>query len=160
MNIELNQIKEILTAIAANNIAELTLKSDDFELTVRKGVTNLAPVDINIATAIPTGTPTTGQVVSTVSLPPQTSSVIEKKWMDIPSPIVGTFYRSSGPDEAPYVQIGDRIRISQVVCIIEAMKVMNEIESEVSGQVMEILVQNAQTVEFGQVLMRIQPEQI
>ncbi|HEY9706005.1 MAG TPA: acetyl-CoA carboxylase biotin carboxyl carrier protein [Allocoleopsis sp.] len=158
MNIELNQIKEILTAIAANNIAELTLKSDDFELTVRKGVTNLAHGDSHIATAIPTAAPTTVQVISTGSLPPQTSSAMEKKWIDIPSPIVGTFYRSSGPDESPYVQIGDRIRIGQVVCIIEAMKVMNEIESEVSGQVMDILVQNAQTVEFGQVLMRIQPE--
>lgn len=158
MSIELNHIKEILTAIAANNIAELTLKSDEFELTVRKGVTNLAPSDSNITTTIPTAAPTTGQVISTVSLPPQTSSGSEKKWTDIPSPIVGTFYRASGPDEAPYVQIGDRIRIGQVVCIIEAMKVMNEIESEVSGQVMDILVQNAQTVEFGQVLMRIQPE--
>jgi acetyl-CoA carboxylase biotin carboxyl carrier protein len=71
--------------------------------------------------------------------------------------MVGTFYRSPGPDDAPFVEVGDRIRTGQTVCIIEAMKLMNEIEAEVSGQVMEILVMNGDPVEYGQPLMRINP---
>jgi acetyl-CoA carboxylase biotin carboxyl carrier protein len=72
--------------------------------------------------------------------------------------MVGTFYRAPGPDEAPFVEVGDRIRTGQSVCIIEAMKLMNEIEAEVSGQVVEILVKNGEPVEYGQALMRINPE--
>ena len=72
--------------------------------------------------------------------------------------MVGTFYRSPSPDEAPFVAIGDRIKLGQTVCIIEAMKLMNEIEAEVSGQVVEILVENGTPVEYGQPLMRISPE--
>ncbi len=71
--------------------------------------------------------------------------------------MVGTFYRSPAPDEPPFVNVGDRIQVGQTVCIIEAMKLMNELESEVAGEVVEILVDNAQTVEFGQVLMRVRP---
>jgi acetyl-CoA carboxylase biotin carboxyl carrier protein len=72
--------------------------------------------------------------------------------------MVGTFYRSPSPGEVPFVEVGDRIRAGQTVCIIEAMKLMNEIEGEVSGQVMEILVQNGEPVEYGQTLMRINPD--
>jgi acetyl-CoA carboxylase biotin carboxyl carrier protein len=71
--------------------------------------------------------------------------------------MVGTFYRAPGPDEPPFVEVGDRIRTGQSVCIIEAMKLMNEIEAEVSGQVMEILVKNGEPVEYGQPLMRVNP---
>jgi acetyl-CoA carboxylase biotin carboxyl carrier protein len=71
--------------------------------------------------------------------------------------MVGTFYRSPSPDESPYVDVGDRIRVGQTLCIIEAMKLMNEIESEVSGQVMEVLVQNGEPVEYDQPLMRVNP---
>lgn len=72
--------------------------------------------------------------------------------------MVGTFYRAPAPGEAPFVEVGDRVRVGQSVCIIEAMKLMNEIEAEVSGQVMEILVQNGQPVEYGQPLMRVNPD--
>jgi acetyl-CoA carboxylase biotin carboxyl carrier protein len=71
--------------------------------------------------------------------------------------MVGTFYRSPAPDEAPFVNVGDRVRNGQTVCIIEAMKLMNEIEAEVSGEIVEILVENGQPVEFGQPLMRVNP---
>lgn len=71
--------------------------------------------------------------------------------------MVGTFYRSPSPDESAYVNVGDRIRTGQVVCIVEAMKLMNEVETEVSGEIVEILVENAQPVEYGQVLMRVNP---
>ena len=77
--------------------------------------------------------------------------------IDFPSPIVGTFYRSAGPDTAPFVEIGSRVTKGQVLCIVEAMKVMNEIESEVDAEVVEVAVQNEQPVEFGEVLFRLRP---
>ena len=79
----------------------------------------------------------------------------DQKLFEIKSPIVGTFYRAPNPDDAPFVEIGDRIKAGQGICIVEAMKVMNEIEAEVSGEVIEILVDNFQPVEFDQVLMRV-----
>jgi acetyl-CoA carboxylase biotin carboxyl carrier protein len=71
--------------------------------------------------------------------------------------MVGTFYRAPGPGESPFVEVGSRIGVGQIVCILEAMKLMNELESEVSGEVVEILVDNGTPVEFGQVLMRVKP---
>jgi acetyl-CoA carboxylase biotin carboxyl carrier protein len=75
----------------------------------------------------------------------------------INSPMVGTFYRAPAPDADPYVEVGDTVSIGQTVCIVEAMKLMNEIESEVRGKIVEILVENAQPVEFGQALFRVEP---
>jgi acetyl-CoA carboxylase biotin carboxyl carrier protein len=77
--------------------------------------------------------------------------------LGIPSPMVGTFYSAPEPGAQPYVKVGSRVNVGQVVCIIEAMKIMNEIESEVAGVVKEVCVQNAQPVEFGQVLYRVDP---
>ena len=76
---------------------------------------------------------------------------------EITSPMVGTFYRAPSPDDPPFVDIGNRIGVGQTICILEAMKLMNELESEVSGEVAEILVENGTPVEFGQVLMRVKP---
>src|SRR5438445_1487108 len=77
--------------------------------------------------------------------------------LEIKSPMVGTFYKSPEPGAEPYVKVGSRVAVGQVVCIIEAMKIMNEIESEVQGVIREVLVENAQPVEFGQVLCRVDP---
>jgi acetyl-CoA carboxylase biotin carboxyl carrier protein len=85
-------------------------------------------------------------------------SIIDQRLVEVPSPMVGTFYRAPAPGEAAFVEVGDRVRKGQTVCIIEAMKLMNEIEAEVSGQVMEILLQNGDAVEYGQPLMRINPD--
>jgi acetyl-CoA carboxylase biotin carboxyl carrier protein len=79
------------------------------------------------------------------------------QYSEIKSPMVGTFYQSPEPAAQPYVKVGSRVTVGQVVCIIEAMKIMNEIESEVSGVVREVVAQNAQPVEFGQVLFRVDP---
>jgi acetyl-CoA carboxylase biotin carboxyl carrier protein len=79
------------------------------------------------------------------------------QFSEIKSPMVGTFYQSPEPAAQPYVKVGSRVTVGQVVCIIEAMKIMNEIESEVSGVVREVVAQNAQPVEFGQVLFRVDP---
>ena len=177
VTLDFNQLRELLTAIAQTDIAELTLKSADFELTVRKGI----PATTSVAPALssPGGNTTSGfvstqtqpVVMQTALTPPiaiasgepptappsAAAPVLDSKWIEVKSPMVGTFYRSPAPDEPPYVEVGDRIRTGQTICIIEAMKLMNEIEAEVSGQVMELLVQNGEPVEYDQPLMRINP---
>lgn len=186
MQLDLNQLCELLTVLDKTGISELTLKSGELELTVRKGVLASEP---GTATALPA---TAASVAPTIALgavasptaaspapvgqnlaatlaaappaapaaaPAAVSAPVDTKWVSIISPMVGTFYRAAAPDEPPFVNVGDRIKVSQTVCIIEAMKLMNEIDAdEVSGQVMEILVQNGEPVEYGQVLMRINPD--
>jgi len=90
--------------------------------------------------------------------PPAQVADNKSNLVEIKSPMVGTFYRAPSPDADPYVSVNERITEGQVVCIVEAMKLMNEIESEVSGRVVELLVENAKPVEFGQVLFRIDPK--
>lgn len=184
MPLDFNEIRQLLATIAQTDIAEVTLKSDDFELTVRKavsfsnhvvsvsqaasggvvgvGLTSVSPVaPQTVSNSLgETGTSrildnaATGSSVQMSGSP----SAIDKRLVEVPSPMVGTFYRAPAPGEAPFVEVGDRVRSGQTVCIIEAMKLMNEIEAEVSGQVMEILVQNGEPVEYGQPLMRINPD--
>lgn len=154
MAIDFNQVRELLAAIASTDISELTLKNNEFELTVRRGTTVASPV---VAAVSPPLAP-----VPPPEIPPKDPLLLpssepknDLKYEEVKSPMVGTFYRSPAPDEPPYVETGDRIRNGQVLCIIEAMKLMNEIESEISGQVLEILVQNGEPVEYGQVLMKV-----
>ena len=104
-------------------------------------------------TAVPAATPA-GAVAQPLS--PQ-SPAPGPQLLEIKSPMVGTFYQSPEPAAQPYVKVGSRVTVGQVVCIIEAMKIMNEIESEVTGVVREVTAQNAQPVEFGQVLFRVDP---
>nr|WP_228014269.1 acetyl-CoA carboxylase biotin carboxyl carrier protein [Fortiea sp. LEGE XX443] len=172
---DFNEIRQLLVTIAQTDIAELTLKSDDFELTVRKAVSisnhavpmSQAAVSGVVGAAVTTvATPTlsTERVMDNaaagagVQLSVNAPSTIDKRLVEVSSPMVGTFYRAPAPSEAPFVEVGDRVRQGQTVCIIEAMKLMNEIEAEISGQVMEILVQNGEPVEYGQPLMRINPD--
>jgi acetyl-CoA carboxylase biotin carboxyl carrier protein len=162
VSINFQELRELLGAIAQTDITELVLKNDDFELTVRKekGLVAVAPTAISpqIVEAVPSTAPTTS--VTITPPPPETSTALtvdDKKWVDITSPMVGTFYSAPAPDEDSFVAVGDRINKGDTVCIIEAMKLMNEIEGEVTGQVMEIMVQNGEPVEFGQVLMRVNP---
>jgi acetyl-CoA carboxylase biotin carboxyl carrier protein len=173
VTLDFNEIRQLLATIAQTDIAEVTLKSNDFELTVRKAASvnyhlsslgqtdslvSQPPTPGNQAVTLPLLEVTTSRDHSSTS--PSTSSVSSPatKLVEVPSPMVGTFYRAPAPGEAPFVQVGDRVRSGQTVCIIEAMKLMNEIEAEVSGQVMEILLQNGEPVEYGQPLMRINPD--
>ncbi|MEB3282032.1 MAG: acetyl-CoA carboxylase biotin carboxyl carrier protein [Lyngbya sp.] len=178
MQLDLNQLRELLADIDKTNISELTLKSDDFELTVRKEVSlgdhrSLSPMDSMLTGGVRSSELASSPVVSTsashlsekatpssspTSSVNSTSLSSDSKWVEVTSPMVGTFYRSPAPDEPPFVEKSDRVTVGQVVCIIEAMKLMNEIESEFSGQIVEILVENGAPVEYGQALMRINPE--
>jgi acetyl-CoA carboxylase biotin carboxyl carrier protein len=150
---DLNQVRELLSILNQTDIEELSLKSSDFELTIRKGSlssgTAVAPAVAPVAVAaVPTVAPTVAAAAA---------AAIDKNWVEVTSPMVGTFYRASGPDEPPFIEVGDTIRLGQAICIIEAMKLMNELEAEVEGEVMEILVENGKPIEFGQALMRVKP---
>jgi acetyl-CoA carboxylase biotin carboxyl carrier protein len=181
--LDFNEIRQLLATIAQTDIAEVTLKSDNFELTVRKaasvsnnlmsvgqaalssvvgsGLTSVPPIATQVAPSLDMGTSRvteTAVASSGVQVSVNSASKNDKRWVEVPSPMVGTFYRAPAPGEPAFVEVGDRVRNGQTVCIIEAMKLMNEIEAEVSGQVMEILVQNGEPVEYGQPLMRINPD--
>jgi acetyl-CoA carboxylase biotin carboxyl carrier protein len=170
--LDFNEIRQLLATIAQTDITEVTLKSDEFELVVRKGVNHsVLPIDqANTSGILNTGLAPTSVPAplsetmmsrdnSTASSPsPVAVNSSSSKWVEVESPMVGTFYRAPAPGEDPFVEVGDRVKTGQSVCIIEAMKLMNEIEAEVSGQVMEILVQNGEPVEYGQPLMRINPD--
>ncbi len=161
MAINFTELKELLGVISESNITEFSLKGSDFELSVRKdamaSATVLTPThrpgDLSgIPPVTPTITPNT-----TPSPEVATPSPADQKWTAIVSPMVGTFYRAPAPDEPAFVEVGDSVSKGQGVCIIEAMKLMNEIEAEVAGQVMEIVVENGEPVEYGQTLMWIKP---
>ncbi|MBE9178212.1 acetyl-CoA carboxylase biotin carboxyl carrier protein [Oculatella sp. LEGE 06141] len=173
MELDFNELRELLAALNQTDIAELTLKSNDFELVIRKGTQGsdrvviqersnvpdaLTVPSISVAPA-PSATPsaTATAAVTTATPAPTSAPSATERLLTITSPMVGTFYRSPAPDEPPFVEVGDRIRSGQTVCIIEAMKLMNEIEAEVSGEVVDVLVENGEPVEYGQVLMRVNP---
>jgi acetyl-CoA carboxylase biotin carboxyl carrier protein len=149
MSINFQELRELIAAIANTDVVELNLKNADFELAVKK---NPGVVTTVVATAAPQPV-----IVSPIDVVAAPAATVDKKWVEIKSPMVGTFYRAPAPDEPSYASTGDRIAVGQTVCIIEAMKLMNEIEAETSGQVMEILVENGQPVEFNQVLMYVNP---
>ena len=160
MSINFQELRELLGTISQTDITELVLKNDDFELTVRKEKGMVAvsqmPVSSPIATIADVDPPPPPQPPASTSAS-TAPAVDNKKWVDVTSPMVGTFYAAPAPDEDPFVTVGDRINKGDTVCIIEAMKLMNEIEGEVTGQIVEIMVQNGDPVEFGQVLMRVDP---
>jgi len=110
-----------------------------------------------VAHAGPSSSPTPSQAAGQGAATPAAPAAPASHLLGIPSPMVGTFYSAPEPGAQPYVKVGSRVNVGQVVCIIEAMKIMNEIESEVAGVVKEVNVQNAQPVEFGQVLYRVDP---
>lgn len=161
--LDFNELRQLLITISQTDITDFALKSDDFELTIRKSasvIPGAAPIEALKAAFPAVNTQELGErrpapVIDAQE--PESTSPLEQKSVEVISPMVGTFYRASAPGEAAFVEVGDRIRLGQTVCIIEAMKLMNEIETEVSGQVMQILVQDGEPIEYGQPLMRINP---
>ena len=138
----LDEVRELIKIFEEATISEMKLETEGFKLSLKKGVAApAAPV-----ARVPS--------VEEVPAPPpmQEVPVRDPNQVVITAPMVGTFYRAPAPDAEPYVSVGDMLTVGQPICIIEAMKVMNEIEAEVSGQVVQILVEDAQPVEYGQPL--------
>ena len=149
---ELKDIKAIIDLMKKNDLAVFKLEKDGFKLELEAH-----RLSIPVAAAVPPSQYLTSaphiigsEAGSSASAGPQKSA-----YREIVSPMVGTFYSSPSPDSAPYVQIGQEISADSVVCIIEAMKVMNEIKAELSGTIVEALVENGTAVQFGQPLFRI-----
>jgi len=176
VDFSLEQLKEIIAALDQTDITELNLESGDLRLNIRKSDKNVVmatpppslpsgSIDLPVVSGVASGSITPAVVPSPNPLPtngvnaaiPSIADSAAKNLVDITSPMVGTFYRSPSPDDPAFVEKGDQVRKGQTICIIEAMKLMNEIEAEVSGRVVEILIENAQPIEYGQVLIRIDP---
>ncbi len=156
MNLSFNELRELVAALNQTDIAELKLTSSEFELTLRKSAALSAEaISPHAPAPLPSAPVAQAEPAAPASPPAAPMPTVDPALVEITSPMVGTFYRSPTPDEASFVEVGDRIQTGQTVCIIEAMKLMNELEAEVSGEVVEILVENAEPIEFGQPLMRI-----
>lgn len=152
MKFEIDYIEKLAKILSENELTELTLEDVDKAIVLRK------EKEVVTAQAF------APQVVASAPVAKVTSQVVPEtkteapapKGKPIQSPMVGTFYKAPSPESNPFVSLGDTIAAGQVVCIIEAMKLMNEIESEVSGKIVEICVQDGQTVDYGQVLMYVE----
>jgi acetyl-CoA carboxylase biotin carboxyl carrier protein len=169
---DVKELKRLMDAMKAAGVAELELEWDGSEdrpggrvalrregVAAASGVPSLPalpPVDAAAtAFAAPAATaPAGGAAAASVAV---SAAETKPSGVDVVAPIVGTFYASPSPDAGVFVRVGDQVKVGQVLCVIEAMKLMNEIEAEVAGTVVEILVRNEDPVEYGQVLMRIAP---
>jgi|SRR5690606_12600420 len=143
--LNLDPIKELIELVSNSNIDEFELETENMKVAMRK----LSAVPRAVPAA-----PVAEQAPAPVAAAPdgQAAPRDDDRFVQITAPMVGTFYRAPAPDAEPYVKVGDVVEVGQTLCIIEAMKLMNEIESEVRGRVTEILVENAEPVEYGQPL--------
>ena len=158
MQLDHEQLHRLLEALGESDIQEFRLEGDDFRLEIRRNLpaqTVMAPVMPAPVAAAPAAPVAVGS--SEPASAPPASTATRSDLLEVTAPMVGTFYRAPAPGEPPFVEVGTRINVGQAVCILEAMKLMNELESEVGGEVVEILVDNGTPVEFGQVLMRVKP---
>lgn len=163
------ELKSILQALQEHEVNELTLETPDYKLTVKRGadvqyVSAPAPVVVQAPAAVqaapaPSPAPAASAPAPVAAPAPKAEAPKEdhSKYTEVKAPIVGTFYRSPSPDADVFVKEGDTVKKGQVLCIIEAMKLMNEIESEVAGVIKKITVNNAEPIEYGQVLFLIEP---
>lgn len=146
---DLKQIKGIISLMKSSNLIEFEIEEKDLKLRIKRGAENEPVVVIN-PTAVP------GIVSAPVAVQETTDVPVEEEGVTMEtSPMVGTFYRASSPDKPSFVEKGAEITKGTVLCIIEAMKVMNEIKAENSGTVVEILLENEESVEYGQALFKI-----
>jgi len=163
MKLDHEDLNRLIEKISTSDIQEFLLEGEDFKLEIKRNLLDQNQGFNNLVS----NTSLDGQTivnqksvndnVSLVSEPeaPQVAPPGRSELTEITAPMVGTFYRAAAPGEDPFVEIGNNIKVGQTICILEAMKLMNEIESEFNAEVVEILVENGTPVEFGQVLMRV-----
>ncbi|RFS17473.1 acetyl-CoA carboxylase biotin carboxyl carrier protein [Emticicia sp. C21] len=161
---ETKDIQKLIDFIAQSGLDEVNIETSELKLAIKR-YSNVAPVAVQAAPApaiqAPVSAPIPAAPVAPAIQPAapaaQPAAVDTNKLITIKSPMIGTFYRSAGPDKPFFVEVGDEISSGKVVCIIEAMKLFNEIESEISGKIVKILVENASPVEFDQPLFLVEP---
>lgn len=162
---DIKDIQELIKQVNKLNLAEVTIEKKDIKLTIRThepGIPStytMVPQQVMPAApqpvAIPTSAPAPAQAAEATNA--KATEIAEANLVTIKSPMIGTFYRASGPDKPACVNVGDEIKNGTVLCIIEAMKLFNEIESEHTGRIVKILVENAKPVEYDQPLFLIEP---
>ncbi|MBK7358910.1 MAG: acetyl-CoA carboxylase biotin carboxyl carrier protein [Saprospiraceae bacterium] len=161
------EIQELIRLVSKSDLSVFKMKEGDFELTIKTGKEVKTNPSISVpyipaAPAIPASLPVskpvlTAEETSASKAASEEESNSNKKLLEIKSPMVGTFYRASGPDKPQFVKVGDPVEVGSTVCIIEAMKLFNEIESEVKGKIVKVLVEDASPVEYDQVLFLVEP---
>jgi len=151
---DVKDLKVLIKMVTETDITEFEMESGEDKIRICRG--SAAPV-VQYAAPQPIYAPAPAPQTSAPAAAATATPAAEEKGTPVASPIVGTFYRAPAPDAAPYVEVGQVVEKGQVLCIVEAMKLMNEITAECSGEIREILVQNQQPVESGQVLFRVDP---
>lgn len=143
-------IEEMLQLMESRGLVELEMEHQGLRIRLKKATSSPAPQLVEYVTGVP-------QQQAPAAAGAAAASAFEGRRIIIKSPMVGTFYRAPAPDAPPFAEVGQDIEVGQVVCIIEAMKLMNEIKSEVAGRITEVLMQNGEAVEFGQPLFSVEP---
>ena len=149
MNVDTDKLKALLEILIENDIGEFEHEDESARIRIVRGARVAATTAAHVGVAAPAHAPRTGHGVA-----PHEAAVPEDS-LDVTSPFVGTFYRSPSPDAPTFVEVGSVVRPGQTLCIIEAMKLMNEIEADCSGTIVECFAQNGKAVEFGQKLFRV-----
>ena len=163
MKLDHEDLNRLIEKISSSDIQEFSLEGEDFKLEIKRNLIDQSPIANNLVsnTSFDRQTiPNQKSINDTTSIinepeAPQVAPPGRSGLTEITSPMVGTFYRAAAPGEEPFVEVGSNVKTGQTICILEAMKLMNEIESEFNAEIVEILVENGTPVEFGQVLMRV-----
>ena len=163
MKLDHEDLNRLIEKISTSDIQEFSLEGEDFKLEIKRNLFDQSQVINNLVSNTSFDKPTIANQkpindnIPVVNEPevPQVAPPGRSDLTEITSPMVGTFYRAAAPGEEPFVEVGNNIKVGQTICILEAMKLMNEIESEFNAEIVEILVENGTPVEFGQVLMRV-----
>ena len=163
MKLDHEDLNRLIEKISTSDIQEFSLEGEDFKLEIKRNLFNQNQANNNLVSntsldkQIISNQKSINDNISIVDEPevPQVAPPGRTDLTEITSPMVGTFYRAAAPGEEPFVEVGNNVKIGQTICILEAMKLMNEIESEFNAEIVEILVENGTPVEFGQVLMRV-----
>nr|MBC7611532.1 acetyl-CoA carboxylase biotin carboxyl carrier protein [Pseudopedobacter sp.] len=158
MGMDIKQIQDLIKFVSKSGVNEVSIEEQDFKITIKTNpeptyVTATAPTQVQ---PVPAPAPVAA-VPNAAALIASSPAPDDSKYITIKSPMIGTFYRSSTPEKPSFVNVGDEIAEGQVLCIIEAMKLFNEIESEVSGKIVKVLTDNSQPVEYDQPLFLVEP---
>ena len=152
----LNEIQDLIKFVSKSGVSEVEIAQKDFKIIIKAAQKSKgADQPIYVQAAAPVAAP--APVAAAPAAPAAPVATEDSKLITIKSPMIGTFYRSSGPDKAPFANVGDSISQGSTICIIEAMKLFNEIESEVSGRIVKVLVDDASPVEYDQPLFLVEP---
>jgi len=160
--VDIADLKEILRILEEQEISEFELEQDGVKLRVCRGPGHAPPhavASVGSPASVPAPVPTPAAPAPSPSAPPASAgsatAELEESGVLVKSPIVGTFYRAPDPNAPPFVSVGDRVKVGQVLCIIEAMKLMNEIEAEVAGEITKVHPENGQPVQYGDPLFTV-----